>query len=159
VFKGGHSNDIFVGGPGNHVFIGGGGLDTLDYSAATTPVFFAFSTSLAYINLGGSAVGVDQYSGIMVFKGGSSNDVFVGGPGNHILTGGGGVDTLDYSAATTPVTIDALHGLAYNNFGGTAVGVDQFSGITIFKGGSASTTFIVSPSGIYLGGSGSDTFG
>ncbi len=158
VFKGGSSSDVFIGGPGNHIFIGGGGLDTLDYSAATTGAFFALSTGLAYNNLGGAAVGVDQFFGIAVFKGGSSNDVFIGGPGNHFLVGGGGVDTLDYSAATTPVFFAPSTGLAYNNFGGATVGVDQFSGITVFKGGSSNDTFVGSiGSHTFIGGGGIDT--
>ena len=157
-FVGSPKNDTFRGGPGNHSFDGAAGFDTLDYSAATTPVFFAFSTARAYNNLGGASVNVDQFANIEIFKGGSSNDTFIGGPGNHFLVGGGGLDTLDYSAATTPVYFALSTSLAYNNFGGAAVGVDQFSGITVFKGGSSNDTFVGSiGSHTFIGGGGIDT--
>ena len=144
-FEGGSHNDVFVGGPGNHVIDGGPGSDTLDYSAAATSVSFYFSTRMAYNNFGGPTVGVDQFSNIEAFKGGSGNDVFVGGPGNHGVDGGPGLDTLDYSAATTGVSFYFSTGLAYNNFGGPTVGVDQFSNIEVFKGGSGNDVFYGGP--------------
>src|SRR5947209_2471986 len=84
-------------------------------AAAATSVSFYFSTRMAYNNFGGPTVGVDQFSSIEAFKGGSGNDVFVGGPGNHGVDGGPGLDTLDYSAATTSVSFYFSTGLAYNN--------------------------------------------
>jgi len=146
-FKGGSSNDTFIGGPGNHTFIGDGGLDTLDYSSATTGAQFDLTANKTYNNLGGGpTVWTDQFSGIGIFKGGSGNDVFIGGPGNHTIDGGSGIDTLDYSAATTAVQFDFASGFAYNNFGGgPTAGVDHFSNIYVFKGGSGIDTFFGGP--------------
>src|SRR4029078_2177632 len=82
---------------------GGGGNNTLDYSAATSPVQFDFATGRAYNNFGGPTVGLDAFSNIDIFKGGSADDVFDGGAGFHLIDGGGGNNTLDYSAATSGV--------------------------------------------------------
>ncbi len=161
VFKGGSGNDTYIGGPGNHVIIGGSGINTLDYSAATTGVQFDFSAGVAYNNFGGPTVSSDQFSNIEMFKGGSGNDTYIGGPGNHFIIGGSGLNTLDYSAATTGVQFDLGTGMAYNNFGGPAVSSDQFSNIEVFKGGSGQNDFRASNApGTYsfIGGGSSDTF-
>jgi len=89
--------------------------------------------------------GIDSFNGIEVFKAGGGNDSFIGGPGNHSIDGEAGIDTLDYSAAASGVQINLATGLAYNNFGGTTVGVDQFFNIEVFKGGAGNDTFIGGP--------------
>ena len=151
----------FVGDQGNHFLAGDDEGNTLDYSAATTGVQFDFSAGVAYNNFGGPTVSSDQFSNIEMFKGGSGNDTYIGGPGNHFIIGGSGLNTLDYSAATTGVQFDLGTGMAYNNFGGPAVSSDQFSNIEVFKGGSGQNDFRASNApGTYsfIGGGSSDTF-
>ena len=155
IFKGGSGDDTFIGGPGDHTIDGGAGTDTLDYSAATTSVQFNLATNKATNAFNGpppfNPPGIDTFSNIELFKGGSGNDTFIGGPGNHSIDGGGGgSNLLDYSAATTGVEFDLINGFAYNNFGGPAVTVDHFFNVQSFRGGSGNDTFI--------GGPGNDTF-
>ncbi len=158
VFKGGSGNDTFIGGPGNHTFAGdGGSADTLDYSAATSPVQFNFTTNATITSFGGSP-GTDQFSSIEIFKGGSGDDTFIGGPGNHTIDGGAGTDTLDYSAATTAVQFNFSTDQATNNFAGPPAffvpGVDTFSNLELFKGGSGNDTFVGGPGNHTIDGGG-----
>jgi len=81
-----------------------------------------------------------SYAGVVTFTG--PGGTFVGDAGNHNLMGDGLANTLDYSNATTGVQFNLATGNAYNNFGGPAVGVDHFSNIAVFKGGSGGSTFI-----------------
>ena len=88
--------------------IGGLGIDTLDYSAATTGVTVNLNTGTAH------GVGSDTLSGFENIigsafaddlTGDSGNNVIRGGPGNDVLEGGAGTDTLDCSDATSGVTV------------------------------------------------------
>ncbi len=153
VFKAGSANDVYLGGPGNNFIDGGAGDNTLDYSAAAH-VIINFTTGSAVNGFGGT----DVFSRFDIFKGGIGDDTFIGGAGYHLIDGGGGNNTLDYSAATTFVEFNFSTGLAYNNFGGPTVSVDQFSNFDIFNGGSGNDTFIGGP-GYHLidGGGGTNT--
>ncbi len=157
VFKTGSGNDLFLGGPGNHVIDGGAGTNTLDYSTATTGVQFDIAGGRAYNNFGGPTVGVDQFSNIRIFKGGSGNDVFLGGPGDNAMDGGAGINTLDYSAASAAVTVNFVIGLAMNGYGGT----DRWANIAVFKGGGGNDVFFGNGSGsgnfVFDGGGGINT--
>jgi Ca2+-binding RTX toxin-like protein len=120
-------------------------------------VQFDLAHGLAYNNFGGG-LGVDSFINIQGFKGGNAADTFIGGAGNHSFDGGGGSNTLNYSAATTTVQFDIAHGLAYNNFGGSAVNVDSFSNVQIFSGGSGNDGFFGGAGyNVLIGGAGVDT--
>jgi|HubBroStandDraft_4_1064222.scaffolds.fasta_scaffold00548_9 hypothetical protein len=161
-FNGGSGNDTFIGGPGNHVINGMGGVNTLDYSAATTGVQFDIAAGLAYNDFGGPAVTVDRFSNIDTFIGGSGNNVFYGGSGSNVLDGGaGGTNTLDYAAAPGAVSINLTGGpgagTASNGYGGT----DTFEHFQIFEGGALQDDFTANNGpGTYIlvGGGNSDIF-
>ena len=66
----------------------------------------------------------------------SEHDIFIGGAGNHTLDGGAGSDMLDYSSASSPVTVNFDAGSAVNGRGG----IDNFASFEIFKGGAGADT-------------------
>jgi Ca2+-binding RTX toxin-like protein len=105
-FQGGPGNDTLVGGPGNDTLIGGPGDDSLVAGGGNDLL-----------------IGDDPVTGT------DGNDTLVAGPGNDTLIGGigndtyifdadaplgndiidesgGGIDTLDFSATTTAITIN-----------------------------------------------------
>ena len=77
------------------------------------------------------------FSGFENLTGGAGNDTFVfanGANESGSIVGGGGADTLDYSAYTTPVTV---------NLGAkTATGTGGASGFTNLIGGSGNNTLV-----------------
>jgi len=147
----------FIGDAGNHNLVGDGDANALDYATATSGVTFDLITDLAYNNFGGATVGVDHFSNIAIFYGGSGNDNYIGGPGHNVFVGGSGVNTLDYSGPPGPVVINLAigEGQAQNGFGG----VDNFANIEIFKTGSSNATFVGggATNHAFLGGSGLNT--
>ncbi|MGO9922562.1 MAG: beta strand repeat-containing protein, partial [Isosphaeraceae bacterium] len=128
--KGGGSDSVFVftqGAAGSTYNLNGGsgGTNALDYSAYTTGVTVDLSA--------GTATDTGGVANISVVDGGSGNNSFTAGVGNETFNGGtggnttfnfdpdnkegndtvigssgtdGGIDTLDFSAATVPVTVD-----------------------------------------------------
>jgi Ca2+-binding RTX toxin-like protein len=147
-FVTGSGNDSFIGGPGSHSFDAGAGTDKLDYSGAVSAVTINLATGSAANGFGGT----DTFKNFESFVGGSGNDAFTGAAGSYAFDGGAGLaDKLDYSGASSAVTINIATGIAANGFGGS----DTFSNIESFVGGSGSDTF-VGAAGSYAfdGGSG-----
>ncbi|MBI4970601.1 MAG: hypothetical protein HZC17_02035, partial [Candidatus Omnitrophica bacterium] len=165
VLQGGSANDRFVFADGaslTGVIDGGGGVNTMDYSAYTTPVTLNLASSTAtavngFSNIGsfigGSTsdfitapntnniwhlTGIDSgdvngisYSMIENLTGGTASDTFIFSDQmgiTGILNGAGGTDVLDYSAYTTPVTVDLGMGTA-TGIGGGVSGVEQVTGV------------------------------
>jgi hypothetical protein len=146
---GGSGDNVITSGPGNNVLVGGSGpFETLSYSGAPGRVTVNLTTDSSQNGYGGT----DQFSNFQGFVGGSGNDTFIGGPGSHFINGSSGVNTLDYSAATSGVLVNFTLGMAYNNFGGTVVNTDEFAGIQVFLGGSGNNTFTGAPSGYIING-------
>jgi Ca2+-binding RTX toxin-like protein len=87
---GGVGHDIFRlmdGAELNGSIDGGGGINTLDYSAYTTPVEVELASFTAsHISLG--------IVGIQNVYGGQADDLLIGDNGDNILSGGGGNDRL-----------------------------------------------------------------
>jgi Ca2+-binding RTX toxin-like protein len=86
-------------------------------------------------------------------------DTFVGGPGDHIINGDGGSDTLNYSNAPAPVTVDLSAGTTgpgLNGYGGT----DTFTGIANVVGSTGNDTLVSSLTAIdgLYGMGGNDLF-
>ncbi len=138
-------NDILVGGPG--------GTNTLDFSSAPAGITVNVVTGTAANGWGGT----DTFSLFQHFTGSGFDDTFVGGAGNHVFDGSGGTDTLDYSAANAPVTVNFTTQTAANGFGGT----DGFAHIEMGKGGSGADTFINSSGALpvtMLGSLGNDSY-
>lgn len=84
--KGALGNDTLTGGFGDDSLLGGEGDDFL------------------YGNQSGDVL--DGGAGNDWLHGGQDNDVLVGGTGDDTLNGGLGYDTVDYSAASTGVTVN-----------------------------------------------------
>ncbi len=168
-------NTIFLAGPGNDTIIGAGGTNTLvgTNAASTWNITAQNSGTLTF------AAGTTTFSGVQNLTGGSAADDFVFADGAGVdgnINGGGGSDTLDYSAYSTPVTVNlatatatGVGGVAFNvrNFVGSAAG-----GSTLI-GPNADTTWNLSGTGTgsmfgglvifsnfsnLTGGSGNDTF-
>src|SRR3984957_13261250 len=138
----------FIGDAGNHNLVGDGQGNTIDYSAATSPVEFDLVNGLAYNNFGGATVGTDHFSNLTSFIGGSGTDLFVAGPGgDHFFNGQGGINTVSYAAATSEVYFDLVNHLIYNNLSGNTVTVDSFANLQSFIGGAGNDIFIAGPGG------------
>ncbi|ORE93827.1 CAP domain-containing protein [Aurantimonas sp. 22II-16-19i] len=135
------SADILRGYAGNDRLEGGDGNDQLfgDFNADTL--------------LGGA--------GDDTLAGGAGGDYLDGGVGNDTITGdadgardifggGAGIDTLDYSAVTSAITVDLVAGLAT----GAAIGTDRLFGIERVLGGSGDDQLTGNGFTTLLGGGG-----
>ena len=150
--QGGSGDDTVVFGDGADIsgnLDTGAGSDTLDYSASTTPVTVDLTdTSRAgYESVIGSAgadtiVGTDagdtwqitgagsgsvagiSFSSFENLRGGSGDDSFVFAGGSvSSIDGGGGIDTLDYSALGSGITVDLAGGTA--DLAGSISGIES----------------------------------
>lgn len=141
---GGAGNDTITGGPGDDTFSeepgadvykGGGGLDTADYSSATTPVVVSLDDQPGD---GASNENDNVGSDIEMVVGGSANDTLTGSPADNVLVGGPGDDTLTGGAGN-----DLLDGGAGNDVmnGGdgtdTATYANATAGVTVSLDGKA----------------------
>jgi Ca2+-binding RTX toxin-like protein len=84
---GGAGNDRFVSGVAGDVFDGGSGVDTVDYSAATSAVTVNLKT--------GSGAGGDTFVHVEGIIGSAFNDTLVGAANGSSLSGGAGADRLE----------------------------------------------------------------
>jgi Ca2+-binding RTX toxin-like protein len=165
----GNANAI-EGGLGDDTLAGGLGVDTLVFSGAT-----AATVNLATLTVQATGWGNDTITGFENVRTGSGADnitgdgndnIFFDGGGNDTYNGAGGIDTLDYSAATSTVTVNlnTVTGQNTGTFGGTdtITNMENVVGAALFAntltgnalanrltGGSAADTII--------GGSGTDT--
>ena len=143
-------NDTLIGGPGDDTFVfssgfgqdivvenSGEGNDTLDFSAFTTALTVVPGSSVTVSDGLGNSMTHNQNQ-IETLKLGSGNNrvaptnggQFFGGAGT--IQAGSGVDTLDYSAYTSGVTV--------NLAAGTAQGIGTVSGFENIMGGSGNDT-------------------
>lgn len=136
VFIGGNGPDTVIGGAGADRISGGGGDDVLDGGA------------------GGDTL--DGGPGDDAVFGGTGDDLIIGGSGqgDDLLVGGPGADTVRFSSALQPITVDLASGRA---FGDPAIGVDALAGIEHVVGGHGGDTLIGNGAGNSLtGGAGDD---
>lgn len=141
--SGGDGDDIIHGGDGNDVIFGDAGNDVID---------------------GGDGDDrLDGGDGDDVIRDGAGSDIVLGGAGDdHLIAaldaaddvydGGDGHDTLDYSAATQPLEIDLVNGIA----SGMEIGNDTISGFETVLGGAGGDHFIVGGAPVTLGGGGGE---
>ena len=186
---GGNGDDTLYGYAGNNTLDGGAGTNTVDYSAATSAVTVDLSMGTASDNgFGGSdtlanienVIGSDYNDTITGDSGdntiltGAGNDTIYASAGNNIYDGGADLDTIDYSAAASGITVDLSMGTASDNgFGGSdtlaniehVIGSSHNDTITgssaneILDGGAGNDT-ITAGSGVdtLIGGAGNDSF-
>ena len=180
--SGGAGDDRLSGASGADGLDGGDGIDTVDYSASTSRISVNLTTG---IGLGGDAHG-DSFTNIEniigtnstftdFLTGNAGDNVIVGLGGGDQIDGGDGIDTVDYSASTSRISVNLTTGIG---LGGDAQG-DSFTNIeniigtnstlTDFLTGNAGDNVIAGLGGgdqingkagddTLIGGSGQDTF-
>jgi Ca2+-binding RTX toxin-like protein len=109
--RGGNGNDLIDGGLGTDTMRGGTGIDTVDYSSRAVPV----TVTIGAGDEDGQAGENDSVDGdIENVRGGSAADTIVGSAADNVIdgglgadniTGGDGVDAVDYSRRSAPVTV------------------------------------------------------
>jgi Ca2+-binding RTX toxin-like protein len=146
----GAGDDWIQGGAGNDYMIGFTGVDTADFTDATSALTVDLNIVVAQ-NTGGSGndrlVGIENVTGSNfndtltgdandnVLFGGSGDDFLIGGAGNDTLDGGyntySGIltlapenDTVSYAAATSGITVNLnQYGVAQNIGGGQGMDI------------------------------------
>jgi Ca2+-binding RTX toxin-like protein len=171
---------------------GGNGTDTLNLNGDYGYTTMGYVTNVEIVKLGSghsynlaisptttmtvdaSTLGASNYlkldglwanSGSLLVTGGAGNDTFVSGKGNDTFNGGGGSDTIDYSHASSGVTVDLSVSTAQAVGGGagsdTLISVENIVGTTYddtLTGNSADNTFLVgNGTDVIDGGGGNDT--
>ncbi|HEX2039590.1 MAG TPA: fibronectin type III domain-containing protein [Acidimicrobiales bacterium] len=143
-FKSGSTSDGIDGGGNGAVPPG----DVLDYSGVFSSVTVDMSTGTA------SNHGNDTFTNVEKVIGSGANDRFISGNGNEILDGGGGTsDTIEYSAATTSVSVNLSVTAAQNTVGAgtdTLSGFENLTGSTCPVAGSTCDDTLVGTTGINI---------
>ena len=108
VLTGDGNANVIEGGLGDDTLVGGLGVDTVAFTGST-----AVTVNLATLTAQNTGWGNDTISGFENVRTGSGADnvtgdgndnIFFDGGGNDTYNGAGGIDTVDYSAATSTVT-------------------------------------------------------
>ena len=90
-------NNRLIGLGGDNVIDGGLGIDTIDYTAETTPVFVQLDWG--WTGHGALTAGVwtdqDQLANVENVDGSAQNDVLIGANGANIINGGDGADWIE----------------------------------------------------------------
>lgn len=147
---GGDGNDTFNAGTdgGKDSFDGGNGQDTANYGKAQAAVTVDLAAGTAAGTAAGDVakVGSDTLVSIEAVIGGAFNDtllgsggneVFVGGAGNDVIDGRGGIDTVLYTSATGPVTVNLALTVAQNT---GAAGWDTLTDVENLSGSAFNDT-------------------
>ncbi|WP_114226812.1 MULTISPECIES: M10 family metallopeptidase C-terminal domain-containing protein [Sphingomonas] len=133
-----NANDI-EGGLGDDTLVGGGGVDTLTFRGST-----AITVDLSVTTAQNTGFGNDTISGFENVRTGSGADRITGdgndntffeGGGADSYNGAGGSDTVDYSAATSSVSVNLNTTTAQNT--GTYGGSDTLTSIENLIGAAA----------------------
>jgi len=125
---------------------GGDGADNLDAGSAT---FSSLAGTVAANDVHAAAA---PYSANLTLNGGAGDDNLVSGDGNDNFQGGPGADSVDYSFASTGVTVDLQAGT------GTGMGTDTLSDVQNATGGDFNDMITGSSlDNTLLGGDGNDT--
>ncbi|WP_210190400.1 calcium-binding protein [Ensifer aridi] len=147
---GGDGDDVLIGAGGADTLIGGAGIDTASYATAGATVTIDLQTGIHT----GDAAG-DTFSSIEKFRGSSYNDTFVADSPANNFDGGSGIDTVNYSASASAVTVNLATGV---NSGGDAEGDILFSIEKVV--GSAFDDHLTASAGgqVLQGGAGDDVY-
>ncbi len=110
ILTGDANANVIEGGLGDDVLNGGAGVDTVAFTGAT-----AITVNLATLTAQNTGAGNDTIIGFENVRTGSGADnvtgdandnIFFDGGGSDVYNGGDGADTVDYSGATSAVTVN-----------------------------------------------------
>jgi len=131
VLTGDSSANVIEGGLGNDTIDGGLGNDTIAFSGSTAVTVNLATTTAQNTGLGSDIIvnfeNVRTGSGADSVTGDGNDNIFYDGGGNDAYNGAAGVDTIDYSAATSTVVVN-LNTLTAQNTG-TSGGTDTITNI------------------------------
>ena len=135
------NNNVIDGGAGDDTLLGGDGNDTVSFASNGN---VGITVNLATLTAQNTGAGLDTISGFENVRGTTGSDnitgdggdnIFYESGGNDIYNGAGGSDTLDYSAATSTVTINLNTVVAQNT--GTYGGSDTITNMENVVGAAA----------------------
>ncbi|MFL6857654.1 MAG: M10 family metallopeptidase C-terminal domain-containing protein, partial [Allosphingosinicella sp.] len=127
ILTGDSNANVIDGGLGDDVLVGGAGIDTVSFASRGSA---GITVNLATLTAQNTGAGNDTISGFENVRATAGNDsvtgdandnIFFDTGGNDVYNGAAGSDTVDYSAATSTVTVNlnTLVGQNTGTFGGT----------------------------------------
>jgi Ca2+-binding RTX toxin-like protein len=142
ILTGDANANVINGGLGNDVLDGGAGVDTVSFTGnGTTAITVNLGLTTAQMTGAGTKTilnfeNVRTGAGADNVTGNAGDNVFFEGGGNDIYNGGAGSDTVDYSAATSSLTVNLNTATAQNTgtWGGsdTLVSIENVVGAASF---------------------------
>jgi Ca2+-binding RTX toxin-like protein len=139
ILTGDSNANVIEGGLGNDFLDGGDGIDTVSFTGSTAATVNLAITTAQNTGFGNDTItnfeNVRTGSGADNVTGNEGDNVFFDGGGNDIYNGAGGSDTVDYSGATSTVTVN-LNTVAAQNTG-TYGGSDTITNIENVVGAAA----------------------
>ncbi|MDY7047860.1 MAG: hemolysin [Microcystis panniformis WG22] len=134
---------------------GGEGKDTLDFSTANPKVGVQVDSTTKVVKLGSDSLSIANFE---IFVGTAYNDTFKVDDKTIKVDGGEGIDLLDFSNSSKPITVDLVK---------SGTGIPQYIKIENFKGSSFNDVFTLDKAAnkveggdgndIMIGGAGNDT--
>lgn len=134
---------------------GGEGKDTLDLSTSTAKVGASIDSFTKTVKLGSDSLSIANFE---IFVGTAYNDIFKVDEKTIKVDGGEGIDLLDFSNSSKPITVDPVK---------SGTGILQYIKIENFKGSSFNDVFTLDKvankveagngNDIMIGGAGNDT--
>ncbi len=155
---GGAGNDYLDGGAGDDLILGNAGDDTINAGSGNDTVLGGDGADT--IDGGDGDDVITGHQGRDIMNGGAGNDIFraTSGDGDDVVDGGAGIDTADYSALNTSVTVflsETGVGTAVSSDGGS----DTLRGIENVVGGAGDDVIVASTAAnVMEGGIGNDIF-
>jgi Ca2+-binding RTX toxin-like protein len=117
----GSGADSIRGGKGNDTIHAGFGDDTVRGDSGNDTIFGDAGNDALTGDAGNDVI--HDGSGNDSISGGSGNDIFMAGAGDDVYSGGRGFDTLDFSAASSALSIDVSQKTV------TGLGVDKVTSV------------------------------
>ncbi len=131
------------------------GKDTLDFSTANPKVGVQVDSTTKVVKLGSDSLSITNFE---IFVGTAYNDIFKVDEKTIKVDGGEGIDLVDFSNSSKPITVDLVK---------SGTGIPQYIKIENFKGSSFNDVFTLDKAAnkveagngndIMIGGAGNDT--
>jgi Ca2+-binding RTX toxin-like protein len=137
------NGNVIDGGLGDDVLSGGEGVDTVSFASNGATGITVNLATLTAQNTGAgnkTIIGFENVrttSGADNVTGDAGDNVFFEAGGADVYNGAGGSDTVDYSAATSAVTVNLNTATAQNT--GTSTGSDTITNVENLVGAAANT--------------------